>query len=187
MKRMFTIIIMCLLSITSALAQAISIDKTDVFTSERIIETYEYTLYRGEGHNCPLGYNIHIDNAGTVLIVRLDRVTDFQYADSIVPKLKMLNENGDIIILYGQNIYAKEEVATSNIHWGFGISTGSQVNVTNIKIDIPITKSEVQKIAESKITNIQMEIGENKYNYSLKKNDIRLLQMTFTDVMPYIN
>lgn len=165
------------------------VDKTDPFTKERIMQTNSYWGTQSiVSTNTKIEYYVVFNNDEASLFIRLYRIYNFKGGDTLGYQLMATDSQGNIAVLNGSEEAQidNERVKTNNVHWGYGIVTGSQKKAIDIILSFPINKNVVENPIIKDIQCIRLTIGEQNYDYNLNKADRKNLIKLTNLVMPYM-
>lgn len=185
--RKIALLLFFALSVTVLKAQGgFAVNETDPYTKEHILETYTSAFTHSTNKSNALVYNVRIDNNGAMLVVKLYNIIDFKSGEDMTPSLHFLDSAGNVVSYQGVNPEINEHIYTSNIHWGFGITTGSESKKMDIIMLFPLDKALADYIADADIKGVRVQIAQNIFDYTLKKYELKIFKKNIDFVSTYL-
>lgn len=164
------------------------VDNIDPFTQERTIETSVMWLTYSINNVCDkTQIYCTVTNDNGFIVINCKDVDNLSLTDKMEYKLLMINEEGDILSIDGiDNIDIYESTKTTNIHWGFGISSGSQQKKYDLSMKYPLNRSTAEKILNFQAQYLRIQINNNKFDYKLDNKIMKTIHRQIKLVEPYI-
>ena len=186
MRRLLMMCAMLALSTATANAQKIIVDEVDIFTKEQIIQTSDSYIYTSTNESPAMRYEILKEGEKVMLNVFIKGIKNFEDGPNISAQILTLDVNEEIkSIDSNRDLNLRGKTATSNIHWGFGISSGKLKETNDVTIKFPISVEDAIYFREIPITNLRIKIGGNKFDYSLGTSLQKEFSKTFEIIIPY--
>lgn len=188
MKNLLLTTLFLVIGISASFAQPKSkfvINEVDPFTQQRRLQTQKVLLEEvNRGARSSIYYTVESD---TVRFVADFHLTDFDATGNIQGELLLMDDVGDIHTVASTNDIDVDAVTrTSSVHWGFGISSGSNVQTFTITTAFVIDKRFTELILNRDIQYIRIEINDYTFNYKLYKPTLKALRKQIQLVEPYI-
>lgn len=160
MKTIFSTII-AVLSVSSVFSQKIAVNETDKFTGSKLVETSVLKTSRPnvDYKICNINDTLYIASAIKNLKVTIDESTQ--------AKIYIITSDGKHVDLDGviQNSESKEH--HSGIHWGYGITTGTTKQLSDVKLAFLIPDQHFATLCDSQITDIRISVGNKSLDYEV--------------------
>lgn len=191
MKRFLVLLGLSLFCLNSVIAQPARflIDEVDPFTGIKVLQTNSFwSTSSVEGTKTYIEYLVNIQDNISNLIVRLHKVDNFISMDNGSYHLMAVDSNGNVVTLNGStNVKVdNEQIKTSSVHWGFGISSSANKKYVDISLTFPINKNITEHPIIHDIQRIRIVLGEMTFDCQLQKEDRKRIAKLFKLVTPHL-
>lgn len=146
---------------TIVCGQKIVINEFDKFTGRKIVETSVLKTSHPD-----VDYKLCALN-DTLYISASTKNQSIQVKENDQAKIYILVEKGNPIVLQGIARNVQQHEHRSGVHWGFGVSTGKSIILTDLEFLYLVPDDVFALLCSNNITDIRISINDNNIDYHL--------------------